>query len=214
VPISHTLRCVFVHVPKTGGTSIETALGMFGPWQEENRDAMFGLIHSPELVARGLGSAFLQHLSMPELGALHPRGELAGYFSFSIVRNPWDRMVSVYRRTDPHLLEHAGRLGIQLGGLSFAQFLERSAAVAHAHLADQARFVCDDSDRVLVDSLGRFETLEEDFGAICRRLGIEAPLPRLNTSEREGYRGYYDERTRAFVARRYRRDIELFGYTF
>jgi hypothetical protein len=205
---------VFVHVPKTGGTSIETALGLFGPWQEENRGTMFGLVRSPDLAAKRLGSAFLQHLSMQELDALHPQGELAGYFSFGFVRNPWDRMVSVYRRTDPHLLEHVRGLGIELRDLAFAEFLARTAGIEHAHLAEQARFVCDASDRVLVDFVGRFETLEKDFRTVCRRLKTEAPLPRLNASQRDDYRSYYDERTRALVAQRYRRDIDVFGYAF
>ena len=214
MPVSHKLRCVFVHVPKTGGTSIETALGLFGPWQEENRETMFGLVRSPDLLARGLGSAFLQHLSMQELLDVHAPQALAGYFSFGVVRNPWDRMVSVYRRTDPNLLERASAQGIELAGLAFGEFLERSAALSHAHLAEQSRFLCDASGRTLVDFVARFETLAEDFRKVCERLGAQATLPRLNTSQRDDYRAYYDERSRALVERRYRRDIERFGYAF
>src|SRR5262249_747531 len=145
------------------------------------------------------------------LGALL---DLKGYFSFGFVRNPWDRMVSVYRRTDPHLLEHARSLGVELGGLPFDEFLARTAQITHAHLADQARFVCAADGRVLADFVGRFETLADDFRTVCQRLAIDAPLPRLNTSQHDGYRTYYDERSRALVAQRYRRDIELFGYVF
>jgi hypothetical protein len=175
---------------------------------------MFGLVRSPELLDRRLGSAYLQHLSRQELDAVHPAGALRGYFSFSIVRNPWDRMVSVYRRTDPHLLEHARGMGIALEGLSFAEFLARIASLSHAHLTEQARYVCDESDRVLVDFVGRYETLAGDFQEVCRRLGMQAALPRLNASRRDAYRSYYDERSRALVRERYRRDIELFGYAF
>jgi hypothetical protein len=175
---------------------------------------MFGLVRSPELLARRLGSAFLQHLSLQELVALHAPGALAGYFSFSVVRNPWDRMVSIYRRTDPHLLEHARGLGIELGNLPFDEFLARVAGVTHAHLAEQSGFVCDDAGRLLVDFVARFETLAGDFEAVCRRLRIDVALPRLNTSQHEDYRSYYDERTRAVVAERYARDIAAFDYAF
>jgi hypothetical protein len=212
VPISHERRCVFIHVPKTGGTSIETALGLHGPWQDENRRTFFGMMGSPDLLALPRTSAFLQHLSIGEVQELAP--EAREYFSFAFVRNPWDRMVSAYHRTDPHLLEQGRQVGIHLSGLSFAEFLSRTERIEHAHLREQAHFICDRSGTVRVDYTGRFETIEQDFRSVCRRLGVDLPLPRLNTSTHRDYRHYYDGETAAFVAKRYRRDIELFGYTF
>lgn len=214
MPVSHKLRCVFVHVPKTGGTSVETALGMFGRWQDEDRERMFGLIQSPDLLARPLLSGFLQHLTIHELRELLGEESGARYFSFAFVRNPWDRMVSIYHRPDPHFLAHARGAGIELDGLSFREFLARTQGIVHAHLAEQARYVCDDSGKMRVDYVGRFETLERDFGEACRRLGIDVPLPRLNVSSHDAYRAYYDETTKALLASRYRRDIEIFGYAF
>jgi len=214
MPVSHNARCIFVHVPKTGGTSVETALGMFGRWQDEDRENMFGLIQSPDLLARPLGSSFLQHLSIHELRDLLAEGPGAGYFSFAFVRNPWDRMVSIYHRPDPHLLAYANGTGIELAGLSFREFLARTEGIAHAHLAEQAQYVCDDSGKILVDYLGRFETLERDYTEVCRRLHIDVPLPRLNGSAHNTYRSYYDENTKELLAGRYRKDIEIFGYKF
>jgi hypothetical protein len=67
---------------------------------------------------------------------------------------------------------------------------------------------------LLVDEIGRYETLRADFARICRHVGIEPLLPHLNRSHHRDYRTYYTERTRALVAEHFRKDIELFGYTF
>ena len=107
----------------------------------------------------------------------------------------------------------------------------------------QAEFLCDEDGRLMVDFVGRFESLDDDFRVVCSRLGL-APcrLPRLNQSRSllrrdvsaseiaanlrdllsptrrrntfESYVDYYDDETREFVADFYRKDIETFGYSF
>jgi hypothetical protein len=214
MPVSHQHRCIFVHIPKTGGTSIETALNMFHGWREENREAMFGLVQSPELLAKGWVTRFLQHLSMGELRELLPPALTADYLSFAWVRNPWDRMVSTYFNKDPDMVQQARSQGIDLTELSFRDFLERTAEVSHVHLLEQTRFVTDERGRIIVDFIGRFETLAADFRTLCERLRIQPSLPHRNASTHGHYRQYYTAETRAMVAARYGRDIEMFGYDF
>ena len=96
MPVSHELRCLFVHVPRTGGTSIEKALGMGGDVEVEDADLLFGRIRSEQHLARRFGSDFFQHLTLREVRSLESADR--SYFSFAIVRNPWDRIVSVYAR--------------------------------------------------------------------------------------------------------------------
>jgi len=67
---------------------------------------------------------------------------------------------------------------------------------------------------LLVDAVGRFESLEEDFSQICRRLGLSANLPHANRSSHRDYRFYYTDRTIEYVADRCRDDISRFGYAF
>ena len=67
---------------------------------------------------------------------------------------------------------------------------------------------------MLVDFLGRYESLPADFAWVCRRLGIEAQLTRRNRSRHDDYRRYYDQSTKAFVAEHWQRDIDLLDYTF
>lgn len=214
MPISHRLQALFVHVPKTGGTSVESALGMHGPWQIENRETLFGLIQSPDLIKRRYASAFLQHLRIAELIDLLGEAAVREQFSFSFVRNPWDRMISIYHRTDPHLVQQACDAGIELTGLPFGEFLARTAELRHAHLAVQADYLYDTAGRLQVDFVGRYETIVQDFAVVCTRLGTQAALPCLNASTHDGYRSYYDTHTRRLIGERYARDIEAFGYTF
>jgi hypothetical protein len=81
----------------------------------------------------------------------------------------------------------------------------------------QHRFVTDDTGAVVVDFVGRFESLSEDFDKVRLRLGIECRLPHEKRSARRDgldYRRYYTEEAQRVVAARYARDIELFGYEF
>jgi len=217
MPISHEHRCVFVHIPKTAGTSIEQALGMYGNWEVEDRHALFGLISSGILLDKGFLSSFLQHLTYPQILSLYQKGEIADYFSFSVVRNPWDRMVSAYSSLDTHLISTARAQGIDLERLTFAEFLEQSTIIKHIHLLPQHEFITDDSGRQLVDFIGRFETFTTDFALICDRLGVNSALPHANRSVTRkdfDYRQYYSRKSRRLIEEIYAMDIELFGYRF
>lgn len=216
MPINHRLRLIFVHIPKTGGTSIETALGMFHRWQDENTDALFGLIQSPALLARGWSTQFLQHLSYSELATLAPAEALSQYLSFAWVRNPWERMVSVYSNTDPNLLQKADRQGLQLRGLSFRDFVTALEGFEHVHLRPQHEFILAQNGQPQVDFIGRFEHFSRDFTQLIRRLdlGPEITLPHKNASKHPAYRDFYDDATRRIIEQRYRADIAHFGYAF
>jgi hypothetical protein len=212
MPVSHEHRFVFVHIPKTGGTSVEAALGVHGDWRFEDRETLFGRIRSPDLVARGFPTRFLQHLTLPEIRSLLPDHE--EYFSFAFVRNPWDRMVSTWSHPDGQLVRMAHNRNVELRGLPFEEFLARTADLEHVHLRPQHEFVLDEAGRPLVDFVGRFETIAADFREVCRRIGVERRLPHRNRSDRpvRDYRDAYTERTRQLVGERYRRDAEAFGY--
>ena len=216
MPINHEARLVFIHIPKTGGTSIEAALGMFHRWQDENTDAAFGLIQSPQLMSRGWKSSFLQHLSYGELAELAPTEVMTGYFSIAWIRNPWERMVSVYSHTDTHLLGQADQSGLQLRGLRFPDFVAALDGFEHVHLRPQHEFIMTADGQPQVDFVGRFEYFTRDFAQLVRCAGLSPglALPHENASTHAEYRSLYDEASRRAIEHRYAEDIERFGYLF
>lgn len=85
------------------------------------------------------------------------------------------------------------------------------------HIAEIPQFyVC--GGRAYADSVMRFETLQQDFDAVCRRLHLpRTPLPRTKSAvrpQRDDYRAYYTAYSRAYIAGRCQRMIETFGYRF
>jgi len=217
MPVSHEYGCLYVHIPKTAGTSIETALQMRGERNAEHRDLLYGPILSWRLRWRRLQTQYLQHLTFAEIRKVAPEIAKKGYFSFAFVRNPWARMVSVYHSPDPNMVRLARRQGVELTGLSFGDFVARTRTLSHAHMRSQWEYVCDRDGVIRVDFLGRFERLNEDFAEVCERLGTKVTLPWRNRAphgSESGYRDYFCARTRRITEERYRRDIELFGYRF
>jgi hypothetical protein len=203
MPVSHELKCMFVHIPRTGGTSMEIALGLHGDYREENTASMFGRIKSPDLKRRDYATDYLQHLTAADLRRLLPE-EFQRYFRFAFVRNPWERMVSVY-------CYHRKVTG---EGTSFNEFLDQTENRQRNHLLPQHAFVFDESGECLVDFLGRFERLLTDFAEVCAALKVERELPHIYAATIGDYRSYYDETTRSIVERRYGEDIERFRYLF
>lgn len=198
-------KFIFVHIPKTGGSSIESFFGydLFDKQQFSNEWV-------DPVRALGLdrkAGLYLQHLTMDEIDARYP-GKSQDYFTFSFVRNPWDRAVSDYL-----YIKRYTRIR------TFKQYLVHSyhhnkTESFQRHVLDQHSFVYN-HDKCTVDFLGRFETLQQDFDKVCMRLDIpNTALPVVNKNDRDHYTEYYDDETRDIVSQRYARDIELFNYTF
>ena len=150
-------------------------------------------------------------------------------FSFAFVRNPYDQVVSWYLYH--HRLEQADHLqphfdewvkaGMPHGWGSCRIFKDRlwhnpfSQAEAPEPY-DPLRLLCDPyTGELLVDFVGNFETLEQDWNTVCNELDVDIPLPHINASEGRGhYRSYYTEASRRIVEEKLGAAIEIFGYEF
>ena len=211
MPCTNDRRLLFIHIPKTGGTSIENAFGWFGPWKEENRTNLFGLIQSPDLLALGLSTAFLQHLTWHEV---HQIWAGCDALSFAAVRNPWARFASVYANIDFNLKTSALSKGVDLDGLSFESFVEATDGLTHSHLRPQMDYLCDQDGVVRVNELLRTEQLSVDFQAFCSRhhltSSLRNELPWNNRSEqKQSLRDLYSPSSWKCIADRYGQDLEF-----
>ncbi len=237
--ISHQHRFIPIHVLKTGGEAITAALEPeLGP-----RD----------IVLKGEADMWLRSLRQPgyrELDGLRkhsmartvraklPPGMWRDYFTFSFVRHPVDRVVSLYRslgmiaerrtRWRPghawYYLTRHGRGADPLrwksmeafrGTDSFSSFLRHPALGDAKALRTQAEYLSSRKGRLIVDEVGHFETLEQDLRAVAARIGIEPrPPPRVNVSTWQPANGPVEvtDADRDLLLDRFADDLRVFGY--
>ena len=198
--ISHKHKFIFVHINKTGGKSIELALG-----------ADLSELHGqPRHVKHGTPHQW----KYPKYWNT--------YFTFTFVRNPWSRAVSAYffylKRTQSKqkYLSASRQNGFTEFILQNPEFLKTKSSSMVDSLTHYIFTMCQ-MDWIVsdYDFIGRFENLQEDFNVVCDKIGIpKQQLPHKNKSKHKHYTEYYDDETKQIVAEKYAKDIEYFGYKF
>ena len=201
--ICHDRKLIYVHLRRTGGNSIEAALGgivLFDRWFRRTERWDNRLHRGRSWYKRDLRGHRI-HATAVEIRSLYPR-EFDGYFRFAIVRNPWRQMASLYARLHPSDMLYEG----------FRAWLWRfdleKGTTPRASLFD-------DDGRCLVDFVGRFERLQHDVDTACDLAGIpRCTLPHTNESGRRPLSDIYEVASRSLVERIFKHDIERYGYTF
>ena len=238
--ICHHYKCIFIHIPKNAGQSIEHVFVKLLNLDWDTRAPLLLRYNDrPEL-----GPPRLAHLKACEYVAYKyvTQEQFDEYFKFSFVRNPWDRVVSIYKY-------FAWDRYVDFKKFVVAKLRNYTWRDNFWFVRPQSHFVCNESGDIIVDFIGKFENLATDFNHVCRRLGLPpTELPHINRSNAESrkpglnpmdvykrarwlyhtrtmpsfrrmprfsdYRDYYDDESRELVAELYQKDIELFGYQF
>lgn len=202
-------RCIFVHVPKNGGTSIGRSL--FGTYDGN-------------------------HMPIASYQMIYDKADFDSYFKFAFVRNPFDRLLSGYRYAnqeaelaragDPSRRDGKARKPLVSTAVTehedFEHFVRDWVNPTNVrtfeHFRPQHRFVCTPDGEIPLDHLGRFESMEESFGVITDRLGLDVDLRHDRRSKDPGtdshYSDHYTPSMRRTVERVFARDLRLFEYTF
>lgn len=213
--ICHRHQFLFVHIAKTAGTSVRTTLNRLR-WRDPYFIPQFICSRISSLTGHRIACKIPRHAKVIAAYEMLPREVFDGLFKFAFVRNPWDLQVSSYhhlKRERPHLV----------GDRDFETFLRYKLDPARPYqfhldtsIELQSDYLIDLHGKVLVDFIGRFETLNDDFSTICQRIGVKPPVleHKRQAKDRGGYQPYYTSETRELVAKHFAADIAMFGYTF
>ena len=195
---------IFIHVPKSAGTSLAEALGM--PYSNH-------------------------HIGLTYKKKLGPRYDQM--FKFCIVRNPWDRFLSLYdyarlpesyhhSALDPKTARHGKHPDFErIKNLSLkdcARLLNQGVFEQRPslHWHQQTDWFTDSGGKIIVDYIGRYEELGKTIDHIAKTLNIEINLSHLNRSRSSpvDYRQRIDQETAELIRTYYAKDLKLLGYTF
>lgn len=207
--ISHKHKAIFVHVPKTAGSSIGSFLG------EKGFDAVKPLGGANDDVT----GAYLNGAAWRiKRNLLDVWGD---YFKFAFVRNPWESLVSCWKnrrsaRRYDNFSDFIKGYPFNIDSSPFQCSSGHHYTDIRWHTIPQFTHISDEAQNVLVDFIGRFENLQEDFNVVCDKIGIpRQELPHKNKSKNKHYTEYYDDDAAIeLVAKKYAKDIEMFGYEF
>ncbi|MGA9575901.1 MAG: sulfotransferase family 2 domain-containing protein [Lysobacterales bacterium] len=180
---------IFIHINKTAGTSVGNAIGL----------------------------PIKHHQTAREVIAKIGREKWNRAYKFTLVRNPWDKVVSHYEYR-----RKKNKNDLSEREIPFNEWVKKTYGPDkdpfyydnEKAFQPQIEWLKDDEGNISIDFVGKFETIDEDFERIKSTIGISAELPHLNASKRAGYRSYYDDQTREIVAQWFREDIETFDYQF
>ncbi|EPP8196174.1 sulfotransferase family 2 domain-containing protein [Campylobacter lari] len=189
-------KCIFIHVPKVAGSSIERVIYQTDRW-------LVGHVKASDYVKLD-------------------RNKFENYFSFGFVRNPYDRMVSAYhylRSGGGNLVDETWAKENIYKYNSFEEFVlnlqnndEQIKILSWMHFVPQYKYLCDNDKNILVNFIGKFEKLDEDFKKILNILKRKDSLVHVNKSKHRDYKDYYNYETYKIIREIYKNDFEIFDY--
>lgn len=215
--LNHKYNFLYVHIAKTGGTSIRAVLNKLR-WRDPMYYLMFPCHKISNMVGHTTATKFPRHSGVIAAKEMLPDAFFNKLYKFAFVRNPWDLQVSSYhhiQREKPELLE-----GIK----DFNEFIQYKFDPArpfifHFDIATklQTDHLIDLEGNIIVDFIGRYESLHDSFSTVIKQIGLkESAIPhkRKASDRKKDYRDYYNDASIEAVAKHYERDIRLLNYQF
>ena len=187
-------KCLFVHIPKCGGTSITKS--------------MFG----------NLGGG---HLTIRDYKFIFSKNLFNRVFKFTFVRNPIHRLVSSFL----YLKSGGGNKGDEAWAYKnirnyesvnefVHEWLSKKSIWLYPHFRPQYYYICDSRQKIAVDFIGRVENIENDFGKVCEKVGVECHLEHFNktNTRHQDYRDLLWPSSVEKIKKVYSKDFSLLEY--
>lgn len=205
--VSQAKKFIFFAVPKTGTHAVRELLSSHKGPDDWEQQILFGeqLSPIPDIAKIQHG-----HISAQQIAPYLDKDAWENYFKFAIVRNPFDRFISIcffLNRNNPKFIETP--LLWMKSAIAVPRFRERVL------VKPQFLQLTDTQGIIAMDYVGRYETLQDSMDEICTRLQIESTLlKKRNASEHKQYREYYDDELKAAVETFYQQDLQRFNYSY
>lgn len=198
--VSKEKKFIFVHIPKTAGTAIQQLLKNYSDDSIFMSDFRWRYYHYMTLQNND-HPELTKHATLKDYSKYY---NIEDYFTFTCVRNPWDRLLSWY------LFSLRGTNLRKINQRKFRKFIKFRCSDNELN-STQCNYIYPGVNKVM-----RYENLQVDFCEVCNVIGIPFKvLPIINSSERAfDLQDYYDDRTRDLVGKLFAEDIETFKYTF
>lgn len=198
--ICHSKKFLFIAMPKTGSESVQEMLAKYSEVRSPKGD---------KTSAEKKASGFHNHITARALMETFQREgwNWDDYFSFTLIRNPWDRIVSMYEygRQTAYSRQHDK---VKEAG-DFAGFV-RTASIRGIE-----RHAFSPDGEMLVRKIIRLEDVGTELPPVLQQLGVRASkVPHVNKTKRRPYQEYYDKATEEYVRDRFAKDIEVGNYCF
>ena len=195
--LSNTYNFLFIPIPRTASVSIGKSLSSFVEYSPLKK------IYHP--------SAKDVENSLTKSGL-----DWDDYFSFTFVRNPWERAISFFFKFRSSLYDSPRDWIISNQNKEIPKHTQPNKHISSKEfkknlIPSQSHFI----QGVNFDFIGRFENLQHDFNFVCKTIGVpKRSLPRLNALSYGSYKDYYQHDTVEIIRTKYKKEIEMFGYTF
>ena len=171
--ICHNKRCIFIHIPKTAGTSIEQFI-------KDNNN-------NPIILLGVKNGRSMHHYSALEIKSLFP-DIFSKYYKFSFVRNPYDRLLSEYYWCKiPNVGFKYGKTKLEF--LYYVSNVIKQKSyfknIFNDHFIPQYMFVYNTNNELLVNHLFKYENLDIAIEFIKKKININKSLDKLNKTNTE-----------------------------
>jgi hypothetical protein len=225
MPIFHDKKIIFIRVPKTASKSMHLSLNEVvgydagGPIHEKissMKDRIKESLYKDCFkfaFVRNPWDWFLSWISYKQTLPKH----MADNFDF----NKWVQEIEDIRLSRGGVYWKPGveysyyKEGDKPMGCSFGSCRAMVRGECICLVSDhQYHFICDKDKNIMVDFVGRFENIKEDWDYIASKMGVKTSLVHTNKSSHKHYRDVYTDKTAEIVYNLFKEDIDMFGYEF